>query len=77
MPLHKTLAFLELFPLSLVTIATSIARVADISATAVPGSGFNPRFLWLWTAVEPCISKCVNQPDLLLDLVQFHPRICC
>lgn len=61
MPLHKKLAFLGLFSLSLITVAIAIARVADIAATTLGENGagfqFNPKFLWLWTAIEPCVGK--------------------
>lgn len=85
MRLRKKLAFLGLFSLSLITMAIAIARVADISATTLgsgtSGFGFNPKFLWLWTAVEPCVgeSASMDAPWVVLLTGVFwcpppHPR---
>ncbi|CAN8095351.1 unnamed protein product [Discula destructiva] len=74
MRLRRKLAFLGLFSLSLITVAIAIARVADISATTLgsgaSGFGFNPKFLWLWTAVEPCVgeSPSIDTPGAALEL---------
>lgn len=57
MHLGRKLAFIGLFSLSLVTVAVAIARAAILGATKWANGLHDPTYLWLWSAVEPCIGK--------------------
>ncbi|PSR77156.1 hypothetical protein BD289DRAFT_378065, partial [Coniella lustricola] len=55
MHIKRKLALIGLFSLSLVTMAVAIARAADLSATMWSNGTHDPTYLWLWSAIEPCI----------------------
>ncbi|KAK3302915.1 uncharacterized protein B0T15DRAFT_258943 [Chaetomium strumarium] len=56
----KKLAFFGLFSLSLVTMAIATARAADLTATSWDNGVIDPSYLWMWTAIEPCIAIAVS-----------------
>lgn len=59
----KKFAFMALFSLSVVTMAIAIVRAVDITRTKWVTGQNDPTYLWLWSAVEPCIGEC-NPPYL-------------
>ncbi|KAK3293113.1 uncharacterized protein B0H64DRAFT_403529 [Chaetomium fimeti] len=56
----KKLAFVGLFSLSIVTMAIATARAADLAATTWDNGVIDPSYLWMWTAIEPCIAIAVS-----------------
>lgn len=56
----KKLAFVGLFSLSLVTMAIATARAAELAATTWDNGVIDPSYLWMWTAIEPCIAIAVS-----------------
>ncbi|KAK3946142.1 hypothetical protein QBC46DRAFT_402509 [Diplogelasinospora grovesii] len=60
MRLAKKMAFVGLFSLSLVTMAVATARAADLDATKWDNGVHDPTYLWLWSAIEPCIAITVS-----------------
>lgn len=51
----KKLAFMILFSLSVVTMAIAIVRAVDITKQKWATGQNDPTYLWLWSAIEPCI----------------------
>ncbi|PSR75301.1 hypothetical protein BD289DRAFT_399406 [Coniella lustricola] len=58
--LSKKIALIGLFSLSLVTMAIATARAADLAATSWTNNVVDPSYLWMWTAIEPCIAIAVS-----------------
>ncbi|KAK3986952.1 hypothetical protein QBC44DRAFT_332243 [Cladorrhinum sp. PSN332] len=56
----KKMAFVGLFSLSLVTMAIATARAAELAATTWTNGVIDPSYLWMWTAVEPCVAIAVS-----------------
>ncbi len=54
---QKKLAFAGIFSLSIITMVIATVRAADVSATKWVTGQNDPTYLWLWSAVEPCIGK--------------------
>ncbi|KAK4460393.1 hypothetical protein QBC42DRAFT_348055 [Cladorrhinum samala] len=60
MAFAKKMAFVGLFSLSIVTIGIATARAADLAATTWDNGVVDPSYLWMWTAIEPCIAIAVS-----------------
>ncbi|KAM4064609.1 hypothetical protein HRG_005022 [Hirsutella rhossiliensis] len=56
----KKFAFIGLFSLSVVTMIIATVRVADINSTKWDNGQNDPTYLWLWSAIEPCIAIVVS-----------------
>lgn len=56
----KKLTFMALFSLSVVTMAIAIVRAVDITRTKWVTGQNDPTYLWLWSAIEPCIAIAVS-----------------
>ncbi|KAI0439831.1 hypothetical protein F4803DRAFT_529721 [Xylaria telfairii] len=57
---QKKLAFAGIFSLSIITMIIATVRAADVSATKWVTGQNDPTYLWLWSAVEPCIAIIVS-----------------
>ncbi|RWA09017.1 hypothetical protein EKO27_g6090 [Xylaria grammica] len=57
---RRKLAFLGIFSLSIVTMVIATVRAADVAATKWVTGQNDPTYLWLWSAVEPCIAIIVS-----------------
>ena len=61
----KKIAFVGLFSLSLVTMAIATARAADLAATTWDNGVIDPSYLWMWTAIEPCVGELPSDGHLI------------
>ncbi|KEY71895.1 hypothetical protein S7711_09955 [Stachybotrys chartarum IBT 7711] len=52
----KKLAIMSLLSLSVVTMAIAIVRAVDITRTKWATGQNDPTYLWLWSAIEPCVA---------------------
>lgn len=55
MQFKNKMALIGLFSASVITMAIAIARDANLSATMWLNGTHDPTYVWLWTAIEPCI----------------------
>ncbi|KAK4209839.1 hypothetical protein QBC37DRAFT_449443 [Rhypophila decipiens] len=59
MRLRQKLIFIGLFSLTLITMTIAIVRVADVGKTKWDNGQYDPIYLWMWSAVEPCVATIV------------------
>lgn len=55
MQFKNKMALIGLFSASVITMAIAIARAANLSATMWVNGTHDPTYVWLWSAIEPCI----------------------
>lgn len=64
MKFKNKMALIGLFSASVITMAIAIARAADLSATMWVNGTHDPTYVWLWSAIEPCIGMTMDHKFL-------------